>query len=167
MFITAHVAKRAKVMFLQVFVILSPTGGEVLHQTRSQHIPPRTRSEHLPPTHLGLGHSTPPPPPPHLGLGHSTPSPYLRLGHSIPPPPSRDQFRTSTPPGTQSLHPAPPPTWDLVTPPPPPYLRLGHSTPPPPKLHLGGRYASYWNASLLNCAKTNFTCCGKNLIHQQ
>ena len=116
---TARVAKRAKVMSLQVFVILSPMGGgggytecnmgPVLHQM--QH---GTRSEHLrPPWDL----ATPPP----LGLGHFTRTP---------------------PPGTWSLHPAPP-IWDLVTPPRPappgtwslhPTLGLGHSTPPP---HLG------------------------------
>ena len=102
-------------MFLQVFVILSPTGGEVLHQmqhgTRSEHIPP--------PPPPGLGHSTPPwdlvtPPPPHPGTWSLHPPPHLGLGHSTLPPP----------PGTRSLHPTPPhmglvtppPTWDLVTP---------------------------------------------------
>ena len=135
--ITARVAKRAKVMFLQVFVILSPTWGRggrcytkcnmgpnaTWDQARTstppsgpgQNIypppPPGTRSEHLPPPHLRLGHSTPPPP--HtwdLVTPPPPPPPHLRLGHSTPPPP----------PETWSLHPTPPPeTWSL------------HPTPPP------------------------------------
>ena len=95
--ITSCVAKRAIVMFLQVFVILSPTGGEVLHGTRSP--PPGPGQNIYSPPHLGLGHSTHPP------WDLITPPPHLRIGHSTPPPP---------PPGTWPLHRPPPPrTWSL------------------------------------------------------
>ena len=71
-----------------------------------------------------------PPPPPRPGPGHNT---------SLPPP--RDQVTTpaSPPPapGTRSQHLPPPPRPQVTTPP-----RR------PPRLHAGGRYASYRNASL-------------------
>ena len=132
--ITARVAKRAKVMFLQVFVILSPTGGAGRCYTKcnmgpGQNIYPpspqdqvRTSTPPAPPNpthpHVRLSHSTPPP---HSRLGHSTPPPHLRLGHSTPPPSPPETWPLHAP-QTWSLHNAPPPlpTWDLVTPPHPP-----------------------------------------------
>ena len=90
-------------------------------QVRTSTPPPGTRSEHLPlPPTWDL--VTPPP----WDLVIPPPPPGIWSQH-LPPP--RDQVRTSTPP------PPPPGTWSLH--------------PPPPKLHAGGRYASYWNASLL------------------
>ena len=85
---TARVAKRAKVMFSQVFVILSLTeggGGDRWVTPMVNHLPP-----------LGPGQNIYPPPP---GPGQNI----------YPPPPTWDQVRTSTPPGTRSEHLLPPP----------------------------------------------------------
>ena len=61
-FITAHVAKRAKVMFSQVFVILSPEGGGRSEPGNwSQHLPPPpgTWSQHPPPDYAQAGSTHP------------------------------------------------------------------------------------------------------------
>ena len=158
--ITAHVAKRAMVMFSQAIVCPSPGGrcytkcnmgpGQNIYPPPRDLVtpprpPPETWSLHPP---LGTWSLNPPPPPgtwslhpTPLGLGHSTlpptwdlvtaPPPHLRLGHSTPHPLGLGHSTS--------------PTWDLVTPPcpppqtwslhPPPHLGLGHST--RPHLRLG------------------------------
>ena len=97
-FITARVAKRAKVMFLQACVTSTPGGGggvggtpnATLDQVRmSTPRPPGTRSECLPPP-PGPGQNVYPPPP---GPGENV---YY-------PPHTWDLVRTSTPP-PRKLH---------------------------------------------------------------
>ena len=134
--VTARLTKRAKVMFLQVFVILSPTrGGGVTpnaswdrshgHRGGECTTPPRTRSQHLPldNTSLPPGQHLPPPP----GPGHNT---------SLPP-------SWTTPP---SLRP-----WTT-----PPSLPPPPSGQHPPGLCTGRQYTSYWNAFLFSVALLNF-----------
>ena len=127
-------------MFSQASVCPSPGGGGDRCHTKcnmgpSQNIyppPPRTRSECLPPLWDQVR--------------MSTPSPPGTRSECLPPPPGPGQNIYPPPPGTRSECLPPPPlgpgqnVYPL-----PPHLRLGHST---PKLHAGGRYASYWNASL-------------------
>ena len=130
-------------------------------------LPPRTWSQHLPPpwdlvttppfprdlvttpTSLFLPPPSPPPPP---GPGHNT-SPPSDLVTT--PPSPRDLLTTppSLPPRTWSQH--LPPPWDLVTTPP--------SLPPPRGLCAGGRYASYWNAFLLQFISIYFRLLPKNI----
>ena len=114
---TARVAKLAKVMFSQVFVILSPNGGGRRWTTLVVN--------HLP-TPVGPGQNIYPLP---LPLGPS---------QNIYPLPPWDQVRTSTPspppPGTKSEHLPPPPSWDQVwtsTPPLGPSQNIYPLTPPP------------------------------------
>ena len=157
---TACVAKRAKIMFSQVFVILSLNGGGGGRWATSMvnHLPPGTRSEHLPPPPLGPGHNTSPrtsaptppplwdqvttpplPPTPSLGPGHNTSlSPPLGPGHNISPPPgTRSQH---LPPWTTAPTPTPPPSGTrsqhlpppLWTTAPTPPLGPGHNTSPLP-----------------------------------
>ena len=98
-FITARVAKRAKVMFSQACVTHSVQqgGGGVQHQ-RSTTFSPGTRSQHLPAPWDQV--TTPPSP-------WTTPAPL---------------------PGTRSQHPPPSlPPW--TTPPPPDYAQAGGTHP--------------------------------------
>ena len=113
---TTRVAKRAKVMFSQVFVILSLNGGGNTNgqpppppgpgqniypfpppRTRSEHLtPPGTRSEHLPPPRTRSEHL---PPPPQDQVRTSTPHPRTRSEHLPPPPPLGDYTQAGgTPP---------------------------------------------------------------------
>ena len=130
--ITARVAKRAKVMFSQAFVY--PTGGEEVGNIIGEPPPPPPGLGHntsLPPK---PGHNTSPPKP-----GHNTSLPHLGPGHNTSPP-----NQVTIPP----FLPPPGPGHNTSLPPGP-----GHNTslpPPPPGLCAGGRYASYWNAFLLD-----------------
>ena len=94
----------------------------------------------LPPQDPGSGLDIYPLPPPGSGL-------------NIYPLPPQDQVWTSTPPGSGlDIYPLPPPRIRSghLPPPPPPQDQVWTSTPPPRTLHAGGRYASYWNAFLLD-----------------
>ena len=111
--ITARVAKRAKVMFSQVFVILSLNGGVGggQHQWSTNPPPPRDQvrpSTPFPPS--GPGQTIYPPPP---GLGQNVyPLPPWTRSECLPLPPL-DQVRMSTPcpPGPgQNVYPLPPPS---------------------------------------------------------
>ena len=126
--VTARVAKRAKVMFLQACVTHSVQlrgGGGRWHTKCNMGLgqnvyplpPPGTRSECLPPPPPGTRSDSLPPPP-------------LGPGQNVYPPPW-DQVRMSTPPGTRSE--CLPPPWDQVrmsTPSPP--LGPGQNVYPPP-----------------------------------
>ena len=141
-------------MFLQACVTHSVQwwggGGGHQHQwsTTSPPLGPGQNVYPLPPWDQ-VRMSTPSPPPgpgqnvyPLPPLGPSTP-----MVNHLPPPP----------PGTRSECLPPPPLWDQVrmsTPSPPPWDQVRMST-PPPRLHAGGRYASYWNAFLLDKKSTS------------
>ena len=89
-FITARVAKRAKVMFSQVFVILSLNGGGGGGGGE-----------------VGNTNGQPPPPPPRDQVRRSTPSPRdqvrrSKVRRSTPPPPGPGQKIYPSPPGTRS-----------------------------------------------------------------
>ena len=95
---TARVAKRAKVMFLQVFVILSPNGGGGRWATLMfNHLPPpqdETRSEHLPP-------------PPRMGPGLNIYAPPPQDGtrsEHLPHPPKNGTRSEHLPPPTRTMH---------------------------------------------------------------
>ena len=120
--ITARVAKRAKVMFLQACVThsvqLQGGGGGRWHTKcnmgpgQNVYPPPGTRSECLPPPPLGPGQNVYPPPPGTRSECLSPPPPGP--GQNVyppPPPPPWDQVRMSTPspPGTRSECLPPPP----------------------------------------------------------
>ena len=120
--------------------------------------PPGTRSE-CPTPHLRLGQNVYPLPP---GPGQNVYPPPGTRSECLTPPPTWDLVRMSTPspPGTRSeCIPPPPETWSECLPPPRDQVRMSTPPPetwseclpppPPPKLQAGGRYASYWNAFLL------------------
>ena len=106
---TAHLAKRAKVMFSQAFVCPSPGGREVLqHQMPLGNTSPSDMD-------MGPGHNTPLPP----RHGHGTWSQH-------PPPPEHGH-------GTWSQHSLPPRhghgTWSQHPPPPKDYAQAGGMLP--------------------------------------
>ena len=108
-FVTARVAKRAKVMFSQVFVILSPNGGGGGRWATLM-------VNHLPPP--GWDQVTTPP---------SLLPPRMRPGYNTsPPPPGWDQVTTPSPPGSDQITTPPPPLQDKT--------RLQH-LPPPGTMH--------------------------------
>ena len=150
----ARVAKRAKVMFSQVFVILSLNGGggggggggqhqwsttSPLPQTRSEHLPPPpppTRSEHLPPPPLplGPGENIYPLPPDQVRTSTSSPLP-LGPGQNIYPlPPLWTTAPTPLPPLDNSTL---PPPWTAAPTPLPPYGQWAGGT------HPTGMHSSY------------------------
>ena len=106
-----RIPKQAKVMFSQVFVILSLTGGGGVDQGQCHNTPPPgTWSQHLPPP-PGPGHNTSLLP---LGPGHNT---------SLPQPWDLVTTPPFLPPWDLVTTPPSLPPWDLVTTPP--------SLPPP------------------------------------
>ena len=124
---------------------------------------------HLPP--LGPGQNIYPLPP-RDQVRTSTPSPPLGPGQNIyplPPPPGPGHNTSLPPPLDNSTYPLPsPPLWTTAPTPPPPLWTTAPTLPPldnstypppldnstyppsPPLRSMGGRYASYWNAFLLN-----------------
>ena len=154
LFITARVAKRAKVMFLQACVTHSVQwgggGGNETPKVCEQHLPPpRTRSQHLPPPQDQV--TTPPSPPGTRSQHLPPPSPWDQV--TIPPPPLTRSQHLPNSPGTRSQH-LPSPPRDQVRTPPSPRDQVTTS-PSPLGLCAGGRYASYCNASLFNMKTFN------------
>ena len=154
--ITARLAKRVKVMFLQACVThsverLGGGGGKVVINTNGQppsppdqvrmstpYCPPRTRSEHLPPRTSQNIYPLP------LSLDQvrmSTPSSPTGLGQNIYPPPwtrsecltlpPLDQVRMSTPPPGTRLEHLPLPLWTRSECLPPPPCGPGQNVYPP------------------------------------
>ena len=138
--ITTRLAKRAKVMFLQVCVIHSVQWrGEGRRSsstpmaiytpppgTRSEHFPPRTKSEHLPPP-PGAGQNVYALPPEQVRMS----SPPSGPCHNVYPLPPRSRSQCLPPAHThhpqpgQNIYPLPPP-WEQV-----------RTSPPPQRLHAG------------------------------